>query len=190
MTSTIFVMLVLGAVFAAYLVVALRAYFRYRGARVVTCPETKRAAGVEVNGWHAAITALWDRPDLRLQSCSRWPERQNCGQECLAEIQAAPEGCLVRSLVAQWYAARKCAICHQPIESPHALGQKPGLLGPDHQPVAWESVPAADLPRVLETHRPLCANCLVIESFRREFPDLGIERPARDAAGALHLKDR
>jgi hypothetical protein len=188
MTTATFMMLILGAVFAAYFVVALRAYSRYRGARVVTCPETKRAAGVEVNSWHAAITALWDRPDLRLTTCSRWPERQNCGQECVAQIEAAPEDCLVRSMITKWYAGKQCAICRHAIDPPHLAGQRPGLLAPDHRPVTLESVPAADLARILETHRPLCANCLVIETFRREFPDLGIERPPRDASGMLHLK--
>ncbi len=32
------------------------------------------------------------------------------------------------------------------------------------------------LPRVSETHRPLCWNCYFAESFRREFPDLPVDR--------------
>jgi hypothetical protein len=27
------------------------------------------------------------QPHLRLSECSRWPERQGCGQECLSQIE-------------------------------------------------------------------------------------------------------
>ena len=53
-----------------------RRYLRSRGPRVVTCPETGRAVAVELNAGKAAFTGAIDEPELRLSSCSRWPERQ------------------------------------------------------------------------------------------------------------------
>ena len=52
-----------------------QAWFRYRGNRVILCPENRTPAGVRVDARHAAATALASAPQLRLDSCSRWPER-------------------------------------------------------------------------------------------------------------------
>jgi hypothetical protein len=49
------------------------AWWKYRGQRVITCPENQRPAGVVVDARHAAATALGKAPELRLASCSRWP---------------------------------------------------------------------------------------------------------------------
>ena len=56
----------------------VRAYVRYRGRRVVTCPETEQYAAVDVDAIHAAVSSLSGVPQLRLTSCSRWPEREGC----------------------------------------------------------------------------------------------------------------
>src|SRR5512144_439621 len=103
------VLFVLSLIPLAFL--GLRAYRRYRGARVIVCPETRAPAAVELDARHAAATDLFGDADLRLQSCSRWPERQDCGQECLAQIEAAPEDCLARTILAKWYEGATCALC-------------------------------------------------------------------------------
>jgi hypothetical protein len=72
-----------------------RAYLKWRGERIITCPENQRPAGVLVNTRHVLLMTLEGKSDLRLKSCSRWPERKDCGQECLRQIEAAPEDCLV-----------------------------------------------------------------------------------------------
>ncbi len=59
------------------------AYFKFRGVRVVTCPETAKSAAVEVAAKHAALRRVIGKLNLQLKSCSRWPERQGCEQECL-----------------------------------------------------------------------------------------------------------
>jgi len=91
------------------------AWLKYRGRRVITCPENHRPAGVVVNAGHAAATALGKAPELRLSSCSRWPERAGCGQECLAQVAASPEDCLVRNILTRWYAGKVCASCGRPM---------------------------------------------------------------------------
>src|SRR5215218_1660308 len=75
---------------------ALRAYLRYRGKGVVICPETRRPVAVEVDAALAAWAATEGAVDLRLKSCSRWPERAGCHQDCVRQIELAPENCVVR----------------------------------------------------------------------------------------------
>src|SRR5215813_5188483 len=60
--------------------VMVDAHRRFRGTRLVTCPEAKQSAAVEVDAMHAAVTAAVDGIELRLRACSRWPERLDCGQ--------------------------------------------------------------------------------------------------------------
>ena len=95
---------------------ALRSYFKLRGKRLVTCPENQKPAAVDLDAIHLARDAAFGTPQLRLSECSRWPERQGCGQECLKQIEAAPEGCLVRRIVTDWYAGKACVICGKAVE--------------------------------------------------------------------------
>ena len=67
------------------------AWLTYRGRRVVVCPENRELVAVEVDARHAALTASQGRIDLRLDTCTRWPEKLGCGQECLGQIESAPE---------------------------------------------------------------------------------------------------
>jgi len=53
------------------LTVALRTYVKYRGERVITCPETHQAAAVHVNATNAARDALFGKTNVRLDQCSR-----------------------------------------------------------------------------------------------------------------------
>jgi len=60
-------------------------YSRYLAPRAVICPETHQPVGVTIDARHAAATALRGKPEFRLSDCTRWPERGDCGQECLPE---------------------------------------------------------------------------------------------------------
>ncbi len=74
-------------------------YRSFAGVRAVTCPESRSTAAVSFDALHSAITGLSGKPQLRLAACTRWPERANCGQECITEAQAAApytEGEVVR----------------------------------------------------------------------------------------------
>ena len=75
----------------AYRVIhGIRVYFRFRGTRLVTCPETHKPAVVQVAARSMGMQAVLDEPCLRLSECSRWPMRQGCGQDCLRQIEARP----------------------------------------------------------------------------------------------------
>jgi hypothetical protein len=162
--------------------VFLRTYRKFRGTRVITCPETGCAAAVEVDKGHAAATAAAGERELRLSTCSRWPEKEECGQECLSQIEASPEGCLVRSMLVEWYRNGACAYCREEIPEIRWSDNKPALLTPDGKTLDWADVRPEDLPRVFETHRRVCWNCHVAQSFRAQFPGLAVERPAAKRA--------
>jgi hypothetical protein len=95
-------MLVLGAVLAivvlavvkAYLkyrvIHGIRVYFRFRGTRLVACPETHKPAVVEAAARFMGMQAILNEPCLRLSECSRWPMRSGCGQDYLRQIEARP----------------------------------------------------------------------------------------------------
>jgi len=162
--------------------VAGRAYFKFRGTRVITCPETGMPAAARVDGIRIASSAAIGEPDLRLASCSRWPERQHCGQECLAQIEAAPAECLVRTMLVEWYQGSSCAFCGKDIGEIHWVEHKPALLTPDRRTVEWDEVPPETLPEVLATHQRVCWNCHIANSFRERFPGLVTDRPSRQAS--------
>jgi hypothetical protein len=155
---------------------AVQALFRYRGKRLVACPETRKPEAVEVSRKEAALGALLSEPTLRLNQCSRWPERQDCGQDCLQQIEADPEKCRVWNIVSQWYEGKSCALCHKPFPKLHHLDHAPALFAPDHKTLEWKDVPPQQLPEVFATYQPICWNCHVTETFRRLHPELIVER--------------
>jgi hypothetical protein len=79
-------LLVIAAIGLVYVVVpvVLDVYFRLRGRRTVACPETGLAEEIELDAWHAAVTAVPGPPRLRVERCTRWPARERCKQGCLA----------------------------------------------------------------------------------------------------------
>jgi hypothetical protein len=190
--------LILGAIYLALRAVIV-AYVKYRGARLVTCPENKEHAGVEVDTIRAAFRGtgqtgagsaglrpasalrwFWPGdPHLRLKECSRWPERRNCGQECLAQIEAAPEDCLVRNILTHWYQGKSCVYCHKPLEGINWADHKPALMSPEGITVEWRQVRPETVLAVLANHQPVCWNCHISETFRRKFPELVVDRDYR-----------
>jgi hypothetical protein len=159
----------------------LRIYFESRGPRVVTCPATGAPAAVTVDARHLAVTSVAGSPVLRLEACSRWPEDRDCAQACLAEIERAPNDCLARVILTRWYAGKSCAFCRRRFGDISWLEQKPALLGPTCITVEWRDIAPEKLPNVLATHLPVCWNCHIAETFRREHPDLVVDRRRREA---------
>lgn len=180
MTATMLVLIIVlvlaVGLFIFRAIPGVRAYFGYRGKRLVTCPETHAPAAVNVAASEAAIGAFLKEPTLRLNECSRWPEREQCGQECLQQIEADPENCLVWNIVAKWYAGKNCVFCHKPFGPLHHLDHAPALLGPDSKTIEWNQFRPEDLPQIFSTHQPVCWNCHIAQSFRRTHPELVTNR--------------
>ncbi len=135
---------------------------------------------MKIDATHAALTAFGASPELRLESCTRWPERQGCGQDCLKQIESSPTGCLVKSMVTEWYAGKSCAICGKPIVLSGLADHAPALVAPDGKTVLWKDLRPEQLPEVFRTHTPACWDCHVVESVVRKHPEVVTVRPARD----------
>ena len=164
---------------AAYLVFTgfLSTWRKYRGMRLITCPENARPAAVSVNAFRAAHwRAVSGEPVVNLKSCSRWPEMQGCDEACVSQIEASPQSSLVRAIVADWYTGKSCVFCHRPIgrivwhERPPAIRVLDGSI---HE---WTHVRVEDLPELFRSSDPVCWACYVVEGFRHDEPEMVIER--------------
>ncbi len=180
MTTLTLLIIATAALFGGIILVrsipALSAYFTFRGKRLVTCPETHKIEAVDVAAGKAALTAFLDRPTLRLDLCSRWPERQNCGQECLQQVETDPDKCLVWKIVSNWYQGQECVFCHQHFGPLGHLDHPPALLAPDNTTAEWKEFQPEQLPDVFSSFRPVCWNCHITETFRRLHPELVVNR--------------
>ena len=168
------------ALFVALLYFGIRYFVRTRerfgGGQVIICPETGRQAMVEVDAGRAALTSLIGQQDIRLESCWRWPLNKECGQECLVQLAVAPPDCLVRSVLMKWYKGKRCAFCRRTFDEISLADHKPALLCLEGISVEWPQVNVSNLAEVLATHTPVCWNCHIAQTFRREHPDLVVER--------------
>lgn len=158
------------------LVGATQFLLKYRGKRLVRCPETRMPAAVEVSSGRGAALALAGLPELRLRDCSRWPERENCGQDCLNQIEADPETCLVWNIVNGWYLGKTCVTCGRSFGRINWHDHRPALLDEDLRTVQWTEIAPERLPEVFATYSPVCWNCHIAESFRRAHPELVTDR--------------
>jgi hypothetical protein len=177
MTPQLFVALLVLAVLVVYLVIALRTWSRVRGTRVVVCPETQRPVAVKVDVGHAVASALWEKADVKLTACSRWPERQDCDQPCVRQIETKPAETAPATIATHFFTGERCAICTRPIEAPNRMTLQPGFMdAATHKVQSWDEVPPQDLAEAMATRRPLCANCTLAETFRQRFPDRVTDR--------------
>ena len=155
----------------------VRSSSKYQGSRLVTCPETKEPAIVEVDALHASLTSTVRLPDIRLENCSRWPLKGQCGQECLTDLDVAPERCLVSGVLMRWYRDKHCVYCNKKFPELHWLDHRPALLNPAGRLVSWNEINVNALQNVLETHSPVCWDCYIAQEFRLDHPDLVVYRP-------------
>jgi hypothetical protein len=176
LTIIIAVMVLAVGLFVLRAIPGVRAYFNFRGPRLVTCPETHKPAAVEVAAGEAGLGAFFNEPTLRLRECSRWPEREGCGQDCLQQIEADSQNCLVWNIVSKWYEGKVCVFCRKPIGQLHQWDHAPALLGPDFRTSEWNDVRPEELPEIFSTNQPVCWSCHVAETFRRLHPDLVTDR--------------
>jgi hypothetical protein len=163
----------------------IRTYLIFRGKRLLTCPETRTPVAVDVDAGHAAYTAVsYGKPELRLTSCSRWPERDDCDQECLLQVRMTPAQTLIRTMLGEWYEGKTCVYCGQSCGDVHWFDHKPALLSPEGVTMEWQQVADEKLPDVLATYKPVCWNCHICETFRREFSEVVTDRSYASAGAA------
>lgn len=179
MKFLLFAFLAVIAVAAAVTVYrAFRTYLKFRGKRIVSCPENHLAAAVRVSAAKAAMESTLGTPHLALSECSRWPEQEGCGQKCLAQSEEAPKACLVRTIVNQWYAGKECVYCRTPFHEIHWHDHPPALLDEENRTIEWKDIPAENLQQAFRTHLPVCWNCHIAQTFRRVHPEMVVDRPS------------
>lgn len=176
MAITIWVTFAL-AVVIWYIVGQILQYRKYEGKMLVTCPETGKPAAVKVNFWRAVRAALIGRRDIELSACSRWPERADCGQECLCEIEDNPQAHQAWTIAAKWFEGKKCVYCGHAIEPMKHLDRTPALVNPEKKTYQWDQLPVEELPDAFSSCKPVCWSCHIAETFVREHPDLVTYRP-------------
>ena len=187
------VYLMIAALIVAAIIFGIRYFVRasqkFGGERVIICPETGKQAMVEVDVRRAAISTLVGQTDLRLENCWRWPMRQDCGQECLLQLDTADEECLVRSVLEKWYRDKTCAFCRRPFDEIDLADHKPALLNPDGVTVEWKQVPLLEVVQTMAVSLPVCWNCHIAQTFRREHADLVVDRslPLVDRSQSTHM---
>ena len=175
--------LIVAVLVGSALYVGIRSLFRaiqkYRGTRIVICPETGSPTIVEVDALHAALTSVAGTPDIRLEACSRWPIKENCGQECIANL-GLPSECLVRSILMKWYAGKICVLCGRVFGEVHWIDHKPALQSPEGLLVEWQQIKIEILQQVLSSYVPVCWDCFTAQTFLHEHPELVVYRPWRE----------
>ena len=157
----------LGAVLVTGLPVALslQSYFQNRGRQSAICPENGEPVDIEVDRKFSFWTALRGQEHSRLKSCTRWPHKGDCGQECLAQVDPSPEN--VERLMLGWYKGRVCGICARNITPSDWRRGRLAWLDEQHKLVDLRQVNLRQLQSALEEMRPLCWACHQEERVRQ-----------------------
>ncbi len=160
----------IGAVLVTGLPVAvsLQNYFQNRGRQSVTCPDSGQPADVELDHKFAFQTALRGQEHTRLASCSRWPGKGDCGQECLAQLDPSPEN--VDRLLTKWYEGKSCAICARSLTPSDWRRSRLAVLNADYKLFELREMTLDNLQSSLENMRPLCWICHQEERARQVVP--------------------
>ena len=147
---------------------SLQNYFRNRGRQSVKCPDSKQRADVEVDRKFAFWSALRGKEHSRLQACSRWPEKSECGQECLAQIDPSPEN--IERTLAKWYEGKMCAICNRALTPGDWQRSRLAVLNEQHKLFELRQLRLEEIALRLDQMRPLCWTCHQEERVRQATP--------------------
>ncbi len=162
---------------------SLQSYFRNRGRRTVTCPDNRAAVTVEVDNKFAFLTALRGEEHSRLQACSRWPEKAECDQECLAQVDPSPEN--IERLLQKWYQGKTCAICERALTPADWRRSRLALLNEKQKLFELHHMHLDELPSALDKMSPLCWNCHQEERVRQATPGRVLKGDRTDLRSAM-----
>ena len=175
-TAIMVTLLLLGCAAAWQVARSVRVWGRLRGDRLVTCTATGAPAAVRIDALGAAARALLGRtPNVDVAECSLRAAGGPCDRGCTVEA-LSPES-TTRRIISRWFDRKLCVYCAKPITA-RSVGHHPALLGPQGTTREWPDVPADRLLDALRTDLPVCWDCHVAQTFRREHPDWVTDRPA------------
>jgi len=162
---------------------SLQNYFQSRGRHPVTCPDSGQGVKVEIDRKFAFWTALRGQEHWRLQSCSRWPEKADCGQQCLAQLEPSPEN--IERLLTKWYEGKSCAICARALAPSDWQRSRLAVLNQEHRLFELRQMQLDELQATLQNMRPLCWNCHQEERARQVVPPSRVFKGDRKALATL-----
>jgi hypothetical protein len=136
---------------------SLQNYYRNRGHLSVICPDSEQPAVVEVDRKFAFLSAWRGQEHSRLQACSRWPEKSDCGQECLEQLEDSPEN--IERFLRKWYEGKSCAICQRALTPSDWRRSRLAVLNQQQQLFELRQMFLENLQSALQDMRPLCWNC-------------------------------
>ncbi len=146
----------------------LQSYFRNRGRRQVVCPNDHQRAEVEVDPKFALKEAMRGREESRVQTCTHWPEHGECGQECLAQVEATPKN--LDRLFKKWFEGKPCTLCSHAITPSDWRQGRLGFLSDEFKLIELRQIDLLELGSVEEPKRPLCWACHQQEKQRQSAP--------------------
>ena len=116
---------ILGSLFFVWMGVLwyLRARAEYEQDFHSLCPETLKPINIRVDASLAAKSMFAGRKELKIVSCSRWPERQGCDQACVPQVDLLGDSRADQEYPAfglQWYQLKK----YNPVQMTPELYQK------------------------------------------------------------------
>ena len=150
------------------LVSTLETYFKNRGGRQVVCPDDHRRAEVEVDPKFALQAAMQGEELARVQSCTHWAQNGECGQECLAQVEATPDN--LDRLFTRWFDGKPCSLCSRSLTPSDWRHGRLGFLDEQLKLVEMRQIDVTELGSVAEPTRPLCWSCHQQEKQRQTAP--------------------
>ncbi len=143
----------------AAVVLAVRGYRMSLGARLVRCPADGAMVRTEVSPWRAAFnSALGTEQDV-IRACTHWPERGECGQECMHQIETSPTGCREEDLVARWRDGRPCGVCGARLETTPQARDQVAYVDQEGLTAQLHDLEGEDLVRLFWSCEPVCWDC-------------------------------
>jgi hypothetical protein len=146
----------------------LQSYFKNRGRRQVVCPDDHQRVEVEVDPKFALQAAMRGRDESRVQTCTHWPERSECEQECLAQVEATPYS--LELLFKKWFKGKRCTICSRTLTPSDWRFGRMGFLNEEFKLIELRQLDFTELGSMDEPKRPLCWTCHQQEKQRQAAP--------------------
>jgi hypothetical protein len=134
------------AAFLGFLSLSARGIFRRDKTTVVICPTVKLPAGVGLD------------PELRIESCSRWPELQDCSRSCLPQVQFSAED--LNDFAAR-YEGKTCSSCGAGLTRDDWYKSRLAVLETNTRVPEIPGVVRQSILSSPETGNPICSSCHV-----------------------------
>ena len=86
-----FIAYLMAAVTIPVAVALVPVWQRRKDAEQVICPYTGTSSLIVLDPWHAARMHALGSYELRVRSCTFWPEQCDCAQDCLSQLEETAE---------------------------------------------------------------------------------------------------